>query len=117
MIARVLVCGGRHYNDVFTVCETLDLLAEEHTIEVVIHGYASGADAHAAFWARSRGVKQAGFRAEWQKHGAAAGPLRNARMLKDGRPTVVVAFPGGKGTADMVMRARAAGVRVIEVPA
>jgi len=27
-------------------------------------------------------------------------------MLDEGRPTLVVAFPGGRGTADMVRRAR-----------
>jgi hypothetical protein len=30
------------------------------------------------------------------------------------RPDLLVAFAGGKGTADMVRRARAAGVEVIE---
>jgi len=35
-------------------------------------------------------------------------------MLKDGRPDIVLAFPGGTGTADMMRRARAAGVRVVE---
>ena len=44
-----------------------------------------------------------------------AGPERNARMLAEGRPDLVVAFPGGTGTADMVRRAKAAGVRVVEV--
>jgi ABC-type sugar transport system substrate-binding protein len=36
-------------------------------------------------------------------------------MLDEGKPDIVVAFPGGTGTADMVRRARKAGVVVIEV--
>jgi hypothetical protein len=36
-------------------------------------------------------------------------------MLGQGHPDLVVAFPGGRGTADMVRRANAAGVRVMEV--
>jgi hypothetical protein len=52
-------------------------------------------------------------KAEWKKYGPAAGPIRNQRML-DWGPDLVVAFSGGKGTADMVRRARAAGVEVIE---
>jgi hypothetical protein len=36
-------------------------------------------------------------------------------MLDDGKPELVVAFPGGRGTADMMRRAREAGVEVIEV--
>ena len=37
-------------------------------------------------------------------------------MLDHGKPDIVVAFPGGRGTADMVKRAEDAGVRVIRVP-
>lgn len=44
------------------------------------------------------------------------GPIRNSKMLLDGKPTLVVAFAGRRGTADMVQKARAAGVEVIEVP-
>jgi predicted Rossmann-fold nucleotide-binding protein len=35
-------------------------------------------------------------------------------MLAEGRPDAVIAFPGGKGTADMVRKARAAGLPVVE---
>lgn len=54
------------------------------------------------------------FRADWEQCGRQAGPLRNARMLAEGRPDAVIAFPGGKGTADMVRKARAAGLPVVE---
>jgi hypothetical protein len=44
-----------------------------------------------------------------------AGPLRNQRMLDEGKPDLVVAFPGGGGTKDLVRRAVKAGVSVHEV--
>lgn len=47
--------------------------------------------------------------------GKAAGPIRNQHMIDTAKPDLVVSFPGGAGTADMVRRAKAAGVRVIEV--
>jgi hypothetical protein len=50
--------------------------------------------------------------AQWKKHGRAAGPIRNQRMLDKGKPDLVVAFPGGRGTADMIRRAERAGVPV-----
>jgi len=53
--------------------------------------------------------------ANWAGLGRKAGPIRNQEMLDQGRPNMVVAFPGGRGTADMVRRARGAGVEVIEV--
>lgn len=38
-------------------------------------------------------------------------------MLRDGKPDIVIAFPGGRGTADMICQARAAGIRVEEISA
>jgi Lhr-like helicase len=36
-------------------------------------------------------------------------------MIDEGKPDLVIAFPGGRGTADMVGRARKAGIRVVEI--
>ena len=67
---------------------------------------ARGADRFAQEWANANGVAWIVYDANWTKHGRAAGPIRNQQMLDEGRPTLVVAFPGGRGTADMVRRAR-----------
>jgi hypothetical protein len=53
--------------------------------------------------------------ADWAGLGRKAGPIRNEQMLSEGQPHLVVAFPGGRGTAHMVGIARAAGVEVIEI--
>ena len=111
---RVLVCGGREFNDYDRVCEVLDAINAETPIRAVIHGNARGADTQAHRWALGRGVGGWACPANWSRDGKRAGPLRNQRMLGHS-PDLVVAFPGGKGTADMVKRARAAGVRVQEV--
>ena len=57
------------------------------------------------------------YPANWEEFGKRAGLIRNARMLTEGKPERVLAFPGGRGTADMVSRAREAGVEVCEVSA
>lgn len=75
-----------------------------------------GADVWADEWAEDRGVKAWKFPADWMLLGKAAGPRRNQKMLNEGKPDLVVAFPGGKGTADMVRKARVAGVEVMEPP-
>ncbi len=49
--------------------------------------------------------------AKWETYGKAAGPIRNREMLLN-LPALVVAFPGGKGTADMVRQAERAGIPV-----
>lgn len=116
--ARILVCGGRDYNDQAMAFGVLDMLAEELVINAIIQGDCpTGADKLARLWAISRNEHFDRFPADWRKHGRAAGPLRNQQMLDVGKPTLVLAFPGGRGTADMVRRARAAGVPVQEIPA
>lgn len=112
---RVLVCGGRDFNDRDFVWNTLtEWDSSVGGIDVVIHGAATGADSEAMIWAQTCGRKHAPFVAEWRKHGKGAGPIRNQRMLDEGKPDMVIAFPGGRGTADMKRRARAANLDVIE---
>lgn len=107
---RVLVCGGRTFGDYALLQSVLSDLG----VSELIHGGAPGADSLASEWARAVGVAEIVFKAEWNKHGRAAGPIRNQRMLTEGKPHRVVAFPGGRGTADMVRRAKGAGVEVLD---
>ena len=109
---RVLVCGGRHYCDREFIYRYLDALHKEHPIDVLIEGGAGGTDGIAGQWAVERGINNLIFPADWDKHGKVAGPIRNQRMLDEGKPDLVVAFPGGRGTADMMKRAKAVGVKV-----
>ncbi|MAK86557.1 MAG: hypothetical protein CMK96_06365 [Pseudomonas sp.] len=113
---RVLICGGRDPSP--EVCDAVWNWVMEHCEagDVVIHGAARGVDTQAMIAAQTiPGVKHLPFAADWNSHGKAAGPIRNSRMLKEGKPDLVVAFPGGRGTADMVRQARLAGVEVAEV--
>lgn len=115
MSMRVLVCGGRHFAEDRIVHQTLDDLHISENIACLIEGDASGADRIAGYWARMNRVENLKFPANWKRDGKAAGPIRNQRMLTDGRPDLVVAFPGGAGTGDMIRRADKAGVRVVRV--
>lgn len=110
---RVLVCGGRNYADRGRLFAAMDDLHGHLDFSAVIHGGAPGADSLAGEWARSRGVEEIAVPADWKRHGKAAGPRRNQSMLDDHHPTCVVAFPGGKGTADMVRRAASARLGII----
>lgn len=109
---RVLVCGGRDFLNWRLVEYTLDSLTD---VSCIIEGGATGADKYAAHWAGLCGIPVETYRADWNTQGKAAGPIRNKRMLDEGKPDLVVAFPGGRGTANMVAQARKAGVKVVEV--
>lgn len=111
---RVIVCGGRDYTDALHIGQTLAAFHAKRPIRHLFHGNARGADTIAALWGKGQGISVHACPADWQKHGKAAGPVRNKHMLGQ-RPDVVIAFPGGKGTAHMAKIARQAGVEVIEV--
>ncbi|HEY5864772.1 MAG TPA: SLOG family protein [Candidatus Tectomicrobia bacterium] len=112
---HVIICGGRTY--VFNDADRRWL--ETMGITKVYVGGASGADSSAEWWAKARGVPCVVTHADWATHGKAAGPIRNATMLASlkrtapGTEIAVIAFPGGRGTADMIQRAESAGMRVI----
>lgn len=110
---RVLVTGGRNYKNRRRVFSVLDKLRPD----LVIQGGASGADVLAASWAMIHGVACFTCDAPWNALGRRAGPVRNRWMIQYGQPDLVVAFPGGRGTADCVRAAREANVEVVEVDA
>lgn len=106
---RVLVCGGRNYSRGDLVDRRLDQLHKAQEITVLIHGDATGADTLAGEWAERNGVHIEVF----PILAGEGGFKRNQRMLVEGRPDLVVHFPGRKGTVDMVRRAMRAGVYVV----
>jgi hypothetical protein len=118
---RVLVCGGRKFNNAKLLNDRLTKLIQNNLeshpfgVSFVIHGGATGADSLAGKWAKARGITVLEFPADWLSHGRSAGPIRNAKMLREGNPDLVLAMPGGTGTADMIRKAKAAGVPVVEV--
>lgn len=114
---KILVCGGRDFDDRALMAATLApykpvpvTTVSEHKI---IQGGARGADRLAREWAECFGVPYREFPANWERHGKAAGAIRNQQMIDEGKPDIVIAFPGGRGTADMVRRARLSGIPVI----
>lgn len=121
---KVLVCGGRDHNAV-KVFDWLErnlydeigfaLRLHSFTINEIIHGGARGADEGAGRWGKSKGIKVKVFHANWKKYGKLAGPYRNAQMAREGKPDIVIAFPGGQGTANMIMVAESLGIPVIKV--
>lgn len=132
---RVLVCGGRNFSDRGAVAVALSPYRPKSVLDVAetifILGGARGADTLAEIWADLWGVRKRVFLADWNnlshpdariktradgsKYDANAGLRRNQRMLDEGKPELVIAFKGATGTADMIARAKRAGIEVIEI--
>lgn len=109
---RIIVCGGRDYRNRRAVFDALDRLHAKRGIDFLIQGAADGADYLAWQWAYERGIRCGSYPANWDEDGRKAGLIRNQRMIDEGKPDGVVAFPGGRGTADMIARAKKAGLTV-----
>jgi len=140
---RILVCGGRNFanpipydhspenkkamDEYKFVLNTLHNLSIEFSKEynpndnwlptdiVIINGKAKGVDSASSDWAIVNYAQLKEYPADWETHGKAAGFIRNQQMLDEGKPDLVIAFPGGSGTADMIRRAKKAGIEVREV--
>lgn len=120
---RVLVCGGRRYGEPLDKTEgyanaevdylysVLDSYHGATPLTEIIHGGATGADSWAGRWARKNKVKETVFHADWRNYGKSAGAIRNRLMARQ-NPDAVLAFPGGKGTADMVKIATQKGLHL-----
>lgn len=108
---NIIVCGGRDYEDNVTLFTVLDFLSPV----LVRHGAAKGADSLADEWAENTMTPCQSRPADWSTHGKAAGPIRNQAMIEEGEIDLVVAFPGGRGTEDMIKRARQAHIPVLRV--
>lgn len=142
---KILVCGGRGYatfDDAYinggatpdnwaewpaeraieaglfygSMRRIADMFGLDPGLDVFITGGARGADRNAEIWAEQRGYPVRVYPADWDKHGKKAGPIRNQEMLDKEDPDLVVAFPGGSGTANMISKACRFGVpRVLSV--
>lgn len=103
---RVLICGGRDYDDAENVALVINLLKNVYRDLIIIEGGARGADTLAREEAKRRGIHCATVPALWDTYKKGAGDKRNRAMVFGLEPHVVVAFPGGRGTENCVRHAK-----------
>ena len=99
---KVIIAGGRDYNNYAFLAQIMDDFVKENNVEVVVCGCAAGADSVGARWDKERGIPVKEFPAEWDVFGKKAGILRNHDM--GNYADFLVAFWDGKsaGTRDMI---------------
>lgn len=112
----MLITGDRNWTNRAAIKRVLQQ-AKSAGYDTLIEGEARGADSIAKEEATRLGYIVRGFPANWAEYHRAAGYIRNQQMLDEGQPDTVVYFhknlAESKGTADMVRRARKAGITVI----
>ena len=110
---RVAVVGSRFFTEYDYVKSCLDGINDRNKITVIISGGARGADSLGERYARENGIEFVLFAADWNKHGKAAGPIRNKQLIEEGKPEMVVAFKPGKGTMNTIGHAERNNIEVV----
>ncbi len=109
----VAVTGGRDWNDPRFVSQSLMAFNDARPITELHEGGAEGWDGWCRQWARNHGIQVITYWANWEKHGKAAGHIRNGLILTKSGAQVLLAGPGGKGTANMISQAEKRGLEII----
>lgn len=113
-MTRIAITGGRDYTNWVCLTEQMDAHFSWDD-QLLVGDCPTGADLMARCWAEGREIPMALYEAEWEKYGLRAGPLRNEEMIVGGSAELLLAFPGGKGTASATGIARRAGIEIIVV--
>lgn len=103
---RVAIVGTRDFQDLTQVIAYVQDLPPG---TVVISGGGGAVDYMAVKAAGWRGLPRVVFKADWEKHGKAAGPMRNSQIVSECDRLVAFWDGQSRGTADAVKKARAAG--------
>jgi hypothetical protein len=114
---KIVICGDRNWTNRKQISKVLQKYINPPTPSeiTIIHGAANGADSIAGEVAEELGFNVESYPANWEKHGRAAGPIRNREML-DQNPDLVIFFhkdlKKSKGTLDNVVESLKRGIQV-----
>jgi ribosomal protein L30E len=112
---KLVISGGRDYRDEAMIYDTLGELNPSY---IFIGDCPSGVDERVTFFAELNNIPIVIFKADWEKHGKAAGPIRNTEMIKNATEagiSILLAFPGGKGTENAIKTAKEHNMIVLRV--
>lgn len=105
---RVIIAGSRtiHRYDIL-----LEMIEEcGWNITTVLSGGAKGVDALGERYAEEMNIKLEVYPANWQKHGKAAGPIRNRLMAERADALIAIMDGYSKGTGNMIETAAKLGL-------
>lgn len=110
-LMKVLITGSRNWSD----RKAIETAMTKFKPEIIIEGGANGADRMAKEYANNNNKKVIEAKANWEKYGKQAGPIRNAEMISM-KPDLVIAFSKDlnedRGTRDTINKAIAKGIKV-----
>ena len=120
---RIVICGGRHFNDYEQLKTTITNFLKQRKIEIenveIVSGHCQGADMLGEQYAKEYGLNLTIFHADWQRYKRKAGPIRNKQMIEyimqtENKAVIAFVSENSKGTKQTVLLAKRAGIFVVE---
>ena len=117
---NILITGSRNWTDkevvfdkITQTIEELNALHPDAKPKIIHGGCKTGADSIAQEFIELNNIAHEIYRAEWDRYGYSAGPIRNHKMVSLGAARCL-AFPLGEsvGTRGCIALARKAGIDV-----
>lgn len=113
------IVGSRRRNaeEDFKLCERIFLAFYKEGDEIVSGGCPNGGDRFAEIIAKKYGIPIKIYFPNWEKHGKAAGFVRNTKIAEDSDTIIAVSHADRKGgTEDTIKKAEKLGKKIIIVP-
>lgn len=108
---KIIIAGGRDYLPNEEEKETVKNILKENQVTGIVSGCATGVDTWAIDLGSELELSIDLFPADWKQHGRSAGPIRNGLMAQ--YADMLIAFPGGRGTDNMIKQATEKGLKVV----
>jgi len=109
---RTIIAGSRHLTDCSIVHSIIAQCPWVNSVTTVVSGAAPGVDTCGELWATLNNKPFERYPADWNKHGRAAGPLRNQIMAERADALIAIPTADSRGTRDMIRRAEAMSLKV-----
>ena len=107
---RVIIAGSRSIENYSILLDAID--ESGFQVTTVISGRAKGVDRMGETYAYLRGLTIDVFPADWDKHGKAAGYIRNSEMAEHADALIAIWDGKSKGTKNMIEIAKRKGLKV-----
>lgn len=101
---KFIIAGSRRTADAADeVCCAIHEFELADDVTELVSGASGNVDLAGEEWARGNGIPIKRFPADWDKHGKAAGPIRNREMAEYADVLIAIWDGKTKGTANMIL--------------
>lgn len=113
---KLIIAGSRDISDIHHVSDAFFKYFENYRLPSIfteiVSGGARGADALGEYFAEAHGIPVKKFPADWDKHGKAAGFIRNKEMAEYADALLLLWDGKSKGSENMLLEAARRGLRI-----